>query len=485
MRTVEVQDAYNQLYWGGEWRDSSGSESISVLSPIDEAPVAQVTEAAYADVDAAVGAARAALRSPAWADLTVEARAALLTRFADELERTSQSRAALTTLQNGMPIGVANWAEGEGVVTLLRYYISLGRSTPLEERRPRQDGMGTTVVRREPVGVVAAIVPWNFPQVLTMFKVAPALVAGCSVVIKPSPETLLDAFELAAAAHRAGLPPGVLNIVPGGPDVGAYLVSHPGVDKVCFTGSTATGRRISEACGRLLRPVTLELGGKSAAIVLDDADLATVVAGLATSSLLNNGQTCFLSTRILAPRQRHDEVLEAVATLASELVVGDPFDPATQVGPVVSKRQRERVELYIQLGKESGATLAAGGGRPDIDKGWFVQPTVFGNVSNDSRIAQEEIFGPVLSVIPYRDIDDAVSIANNSEYGLGGTIWTSDVDKGIELARRVESGTVGVNFYNLDYSAPFGGIKASGLGRELGPEGLAAFFQLKSIFLAE
>ena len=480
-----MHSSYNQLYWGGAWRDSSGGESITVFSPIDEAPVAQVTEASFADVDAAVSAARAAMRSPAWGGLTIEARADLLDGFADELEKTSEQRAALTTLQNGMPIGVANWAEGDGVVNLLRYYVSLSRNTPLEEQRPRQDGMGTTVVRREPVGVVGAIVPWNFPQVLTMFKVAPALAAGCSVVIKPSPETLLDAFELAAAADRCGLPPGVLNIVPGGSDIGAYLVSHAEVDKVCFTGSTATGRRISEVCGRLLRPVTLELGGKSAAIVLDDADLTNVAEGLATSSLLNNGQTCFLSTRILAPRGRHDEVLDAVAALASGLTVGNPFDPATQVGPVVSQRQRERVEHYIQLGKESGATLAAGGARPDIEKGWFVQPTVFGGVSNDARIAQEEIFGPVLSVIPYRDVDDAVSIANNSEYGLGGTIWTSDVEKGIDIARRVESGTVGVNFYNLDYGAPFGGIKASGLGRELGPEGLASFFRVKSIFLAE
>ena len=247
----------------------------------------------------------------------------------------------------------------------------------------------------------------------------------------------------------------------------------------------ATGRKIGEVCGQLLRPVTLELGGKSAAIVLDDADVTTVVQGLATSSLLNNGQCCFLSTRILAPQARHDEVVDALAALAGGLTVGDPFDADTDVGPLVSQRQRERVESYIQLGKDSGATLAAGGGRPDRDKGWFVQPTVFGGVGNDMRIAREEIFGPVLAVIPYRDVDDAVALANDSEYGLGGTIWTSDVEKGVDVARRVESGTVGVNFYNPDYGAPFGGIKSSGLGRELGPEGLASFFQLKSIFLAE
>ncbi|MGQ4618931.1 aldehyde dehydrogenase family protein [Nocardia sp. R7R-8] len=474
----------NQLYFGGAWHAASGRRSTDVVSPIDERTIATVTFAAPADVDGAVSAARIALRSPDWAGISPEERLDLLARLADELEKTSAQRAVVTTIQNGMPIGVSNWAEGEGVVGLLRYYIALGRETPLEQRRPRADGTGTTVVRRDPIGVVAAVVPWNAPQFLTMTKLAPALVAGCAIVIKPSPETSLDAFELAAAADRAGLPAGVLNVVTGDAEVGEYLVSHPGVDKVAFTGSTAAGRKISEICGRLMRPVSLELGGKSAAIVLDDADLAQTMAGLATSSLLSNGQICFLSTRILVPHTRHDEMLEAVAALAAGLTIGDPLDPATGVGPVVSARQRDRIEAYIQLGKDSEAVLATGGKRPDIEKGWFVAPTVFGNVSNDSRIAREEIFGPVLAVIPYRDVDEAVAIANDSEYGLGGTIWTSDGDKGLDIARRVESGTVGVNFYNLDYGAPFGGIKASGLGRELGPEGLAAYHQLKSIFLA-
>lgn len=479
-----MKHVYEHLYLGGEWRKSGSGQTITVVSPIDEQPVGTAPMADTSDVDIAVSSAKVALRSPAWAGLVPSDRADLLDRFADELEKTSADRAAMTTIQNGAPIAFSRWAEGDGVVGLLRYYTALARSTPLEERRPRVDGMGTTIVRREPVGVVAAIVPWNAPQFLTMTKIAPALAAGCTVVIKPSPETPLDAFELAAAADRAGLPAGVLNIVPGGADIGEYLVAHRGVDKVAFTGSTAAGRKISEACGRLMRPVTLELGGKSAAIVLDDADLASTVEGLTTSSLINNGQVCFLSTRILVPQTRHDEVVEAVAGLASGMTVGDPFDPDIHVGPLVSQRQRERVESYIALGKESGATLAAGGGRPEQNKGWFVQPTVFGGVSNDARIAREEIFGPVLSVIPYRDLDEAVAIANDSEYGLGGTIWTTDVDKGVDLARRVESGTVGVNFYNLDYGSPFGGVKASGFGRELGPEGLASYFQLKSIFLA-
>lgn len=341
-------------------------------------------------------------------------------------------------------------------------------------------------MRREPIGVVAAIIPWNFPQSLTMFKVAPALAAGCTVVVKPAPETVLDAYQLADAAQEAGLPPGVLNIVTGGREIGSYLVAHPGVNKVAFTGSTAAGRAIGETCGRLLRPVTLELGGKSAAIVLDDADLVEVARGLSWASLLNNGQTCYLSSRILAPRSRYRETVDAVANLASSLTVGDPADPATRVGPLVSERQRRSVETYIETGKREGATVAAGGGRPShLDRGWFVEPTVFADLDNSATVARQEIFGPVLTVLPYDDLDDAVAIANDSDYGLGGTIWTADPDKGLELARRIETGSIGVNFFDLDIldiGAPFGGVKASGLGRELGPEGLNAYVGLKSIY---
>ena len=475
---------HDSLYIGGEWVPASSGETITTVSPIDESVIGSSPLASTADVDRAVNAASDALKNPAWSNLSPDARADILDRFADELEKTSAERATLTSLQNGAPIAFSHWAEGSGVVDLLRYYIELGRKTELEERRPRVDGMGTTIVRREPVGVIAAIVPWNAPQFLTMTKVAPALVAGCTMVIKPAPETTLDAFELASAADRAGLPAGVINIVTGGPEIGEHLVTHPGVNKVAFTGSTTAGRRIAQLCGGLMRPVSLELGGKSAAIVLDDADLATTVQGLALASLINNGQVCFLSTRILAPESRHSEVVEAVGALANSLKVGDPFDESVHVGPVVSRRQQQRIEGYIQLGKDSGATVAAGGDFMTDTKGYYVQPTVFGGVSNNSRIAREEIFGPVLTVIPYTDLDQAVALANDSEYGLGGTVWTSDPEKGVDVARRVESGTVGVNFYNLDYGSPFGGVKGSGLGRELGPEGLAAYFQLKSIFTA-
>jgi acyl-CoA reductase-like NAD-dependent aldehyde dehydrogenase len=332
--------------------------------------------------------------------------------------------------------------------------------------------------------VVGAIVPWNVPQAITFLKVAPALAAGCTVVLKPSPETVLDAFLMAEAALAAGLPAGVLNIVPGGRELGAYLVSHPRVDKVSFTGSTVAGRAIAEICGRLLRPVTLELGGKSAAIVLDDADLVSNMESFFGATLLNNGQICWLGTRILAPQSRYREVVDTITGLAGSLQIGEALDPTTQIGPLASARQRDRVESYIAKGNAEGARLTVGGGRPEqLDKGWFVQPTVFADVDNRFTIAQEEIFGPVLSVIPYRDEDEAVAIANDSDYGLGGSVWTADPDRGTALARRVRSGTLGINAYLNDPTVPFGGIKASGMGREMGPEGLTGYQQLKTIYL--
>jgi aldehyde dehydrogenase (NAD+) len=338
-------------------------------------------------------------------------------------------------------------------------------------------------VRREPVGVVAAIVPWNYPQALAAFKLAPALAAGCTVVLKAAPETALDALVFAEAARECGMPPGVLNVVPGGVEAGKHLVSHPGVDKVSFTGSTVAGRIIAEVCGRLLRPVTLELGGKSAAIILDDADLDATLRGLRSVSFVNNGQTCYLGSRILAPRSRYAEVIDALVTLVDGFTVGDPLDGATDIGPVVTARQRDRVLGYIEAGNDSGARLVAGGGIPkDQPRGWFVSPTVFADVDNSDRIAQEEIFGPVLAVIAYDDDADAIALANDSQFGLAGTVWSTDTDRATDVARAVKTGTIGVNGYQLDMGAPFGGVKASGLGRELGPEGLEEFFDLKSIY---
>jgi aldehyde dehydrogenase (NAD+) len=337
-------------------------------------------------------------------------------------------------------------------------------------------------VRREPVGVVAAVVPWNVPQFVIMTKLAPALIAGCTLVIKPAPETPLDSYLLAEMIQEAGIPAGVVNIVAAGRETGEYLISHPGVDKVAFTGSTAAGRRIAAICGEQLKRCSLELGGKSAAIILDDCDLPSAMGMLSIAALLNNGQACVAQTRILASRSRYDEVVQAVAEMTVSQIVGDPADPMTGIGPMVAKRQQDRVEGYIKIGLEEGAKPVVGGLERPFDRGWYVAPTVFANATNDMRIAREEIFGPVLTVIPYEDEADAVRIANDSEYGLSGTVWTTDTEHGMDVARQVRAGTYGVNMMNtMEPATPFGGYKASGLGRELGPEGLSAYLEYKSI----
>jgi geranial dehydrogenase len=318
-----------------------------------------------------------------------------------------------------------------------------------------------------------------------MSKIAPALAAGCSVVVKPSPPaTVLDWFIVAEAVEAAGIPPGVINWVPGGPDVGAYLVAHPRVDKVAFTGSTAAGRSIATVCAGLLRPVTLELGGKSAAILLDDVDMDAIMPNLQFITFMNNGQTCVTCSRILAPAGRYDEVVDALAARVSALRVGDPLDPNTEIGPMATAAHRDRVERYVEKGRGE-ARLVAGGGRPKgIDKGWFVEPTVFAYMTNDATIAQEEIFGPVLSVIPYDDEADAVRIANDSVYGLGGTVFSADTERAKNIARQVHTGTIGINGYPVAIGSPFGGVKDSGSGREFGPEAMNGYLNLKSMYIA-
>jgi acyl-CoA reductase-like NAD-dependent aldehyde dehydrogenase len=473
---------HQSLFIDGTWAKPASSKRIEVINPTSEEIIGSVPEGSEADIDAAVRAARRAFESGAWATHTPAERGAALLRFADAIERRASRLAQSVSMQNGMPIAVADQLESGYGVGVLRYYAALAGGLQPEESRPSPLG-STTLVRRDPIGVVGAIVPWNFPVVLSVMKFGPALAAGCTVVIKPSPGTVLDCFILAEAAQEAQLPPGVINWIPGGRALGAYLVSHPGIDKVAFTGSTAAGKAIAQACGSLLRPVSLELGGKSAAIILEDAKVESVLAGLPMASLLNNGQACFSCTRILAPNGRYQEFVDAIAGLAASLTVGDPLDRATHVGPMASAAHRDRVESYIDRGK-SEAKLVAGGGRPkDQKRGWFVEPTVFAEVANSAVIAREEIFGPVLSIIRYVDEDDAVKIANDSEYGLGGTVWSADSAHATRVARRIASGTVGVNGYLPDLNAPFGGIKASGLGREMGPESLAAYQQLKSIYL--
>ncbi len=431
------------------------------------------------DIDDAVAVARSAL--PEWRASSPDHRARILLAMADALKTRAQATSELVSRENGMPISLSRGANGAFPALLLKYYAKLITEVPVEEIRPSV--IGHTIVRREAVGVVAAVIPWNYPQALAAMKIAPALAAGCTVVLKASPETALDALVFAEAAVDAGLPSGVLNIVSGGPATGAYLVAHPGIDKVAFTGSTATGRVVAEICGRLMRPVTLELGGKSAAIILDDADLDATMRGLRTASFVNNGQTCHLSSRILAPRSRYDEIVDAVAALADSMAVGDPLNPSTEIGPMVSSRQRERVLSYISLGKDGNARLVAGGSVPkDQPRGWFVSPTVFADVNNADRLAREEIFGPVLTISAYDTDDEAIALANDSEFGLAGTVWSTDTDRATNVARAVHTGSIGVNDYALDMRAPFGGVKGSGLGRELGPEGLEAYRTLKSIY---
>jgi aldehyde dehydrogenase (NAD+) len=477
--------SYDSLFIGGEWVRPSSSATIEVISASTEENIGSVPEAAEADVDAAVAAARRAFDDPAgWSQWEPAERAAALERLAGELDARAEEMARRVSAQNGMPISISPLLEGGFPAIVLRYMAGVLKDASFEEERPGFLG-GTNIVRREPIGVVGAIVPWNYPQTLGAFKYGAALAAGCTVVMKPSPETVLDGFLLAEAIEAAGLPAGVINIVPGGRELGAYLVEHRDVDKVAFTGSTAAGRRVAEACGRLLRPVTLELGGKSAAIILEDADLDLSKIGndLFAATLVNNGQTCYLGTRVLAPRSRYAEVVDTLAAFASSLAVGDALDPATQIGPMASQRHRDRVEGYIAKGASDGARVVTGGGRPaGLDRGWFVEPTVFAEVDNAATIAQEEIFGPVLSVIAYSDEDDAVRIANDSDYGLGGSVWTADPERGKAVARRVRTGTIGINRYLPDPGAPFGGVKASGIGRELGPGAVAAYQQLKSIY---
>jgi acyl-CoA reductase-like NAD-dependent aldehyde dehydrogenase len=466
----------------GGWMAPSTSKRFTIINATSEEPIGTVPEAAEADVDRAVAATRRALDHSDWSTRPPSDRGAAMVRFADALEKRGADLANTVTLQNGMPITLSEGLEAQFGTGMLRYYADLAASTQAEEQRPSQMGL-ETLVNRGPMGVCAAIVPWNFPVLLAISKIGPALAAGCAVVVKPSPNTVLDSYIIAEAAEEAELPAGVINWIAADREVGAYLVSHPGVDKVSFTGSTAAGRSVGKACAELLRPVTLELGGKSAAIILDDVDLDAIWPGLQFITLMNNGQACVAGSRVLAPVSRYREVVEALAERVSALKVGDPLERTTEVGPMATSEHRDKVEGYIAKGKSEGR-LVAGGGRPrGIGRGWFVEPTVFADVDNSATIAQEEIFGPVLAVIPYEDDADAIRIANDSIYGLGGSVFSSDPDRAKDIARRVNTGTIGINGYPVAIGSPFGGVKASGIGREFGPEALGAYQQPKSIYV--
>ncbi len=473
----------DRLFIGGQWVAPAGAGTIDVIAPYSEEVVGRVPDGTPADMDQAVSAARRAFDEGDWPQLPLSERAEFLGRLATLYGQRLADMAHTITVEMGSPTSFSQLVQAPMPWMLLQYYAGLGQTTDLEERRTGV--LGDVLVRREPVGVVAAIVPWNVPQAVTMQKLAPALLAGCTVILKPAEETPLDAVLLSELVEEAGFPPGVLNVVPAGRQVGEYLVTHPGVEKVSFTGSTAAGRRVASLCGERLKRCSLELGGKSAAIILDDADLETAVGALRFASFMNGGQACVAHSRILVSRRRHDEVVDALTDMIRSLRVGDPFDPETEIGPLAASRQRDRVEGYIRSGCEEGAKAVIGGGRPQgLERGWYVEPTLFTGVDNGMRIAREEIFGPVVAVIPYEDEAQAVAIANDSDYGLAGSVYTSDVERGLDVARRVRTGTYAINQYMIDFAAPYGGFKASGLGRENGPEGLNAFLEDKAIVVS-
>ena len=481
MREVE------RLLIGGGWAAPHSTATIDVVEAHTEQALARAPDADARDVDAAVRAARTAFDEGGWPTVPLEERIAAVERIAAGMEARSEELARTITSETGCTLGFSKLGQVASPIETMRAFVDLARTYPWEERRAGR--YLPFLLRREAVGVVGAVVAWNVPQVLIATKLAPALLAGCPIVVKAAPEASLDAVVLAEVVEAAELPPGVVSILTGGVEAGRALVGHPGVDKVAFTGSAAAGREIAATCGQQLKRVGLELGGKSATIVLPDADLAVLAAGLRFTSFMNNGQACAAQTRVLAPRSRYAEVVDAVAGVAAGLVVGDPFVKGTAIGPVASARQRERVRGYIELGVAEGARLVTGGAAPPpgLDTGWFVQPTVFADVDNAMRVAREEIFGPVLVVIPYDDAvgpdgtDDAVRIANDSEYGLAGSVWTTDPERGVAVARRIRTGTFGINGYAPDPTMPFGGYKDSGIGREWGEAGLDEYTELKAI----
>ncbi|MFB7327487.1 aldehyde dehydrogenase [Streptomyces sp. NPDC056190] len=476
---------FDKLLVGGAWTAPATSDVLEVRSPHDQSLVGVVPEASFADVDRAVAAAREAFDHGPWPRLAPEERRRVVARFNELHAARAGELAALITSENGSPIWFTGWLQ-RSLKDFNDDFLDVAAGFDWESELPGRDGH-RTVVRRAPVGVVAAVIPWNAPHQSALVKLVPALLAGCTVILKPSPETAVDGLRLAELLAEAGFPEGVISVLPADREVSEYLIAHTGVDKIAFTGSTAAGRRIAAIAGERFKRVSLELGGKSASIVLPDADVARAAAALKSLSLGNNGEACVAHTRILAPRSRYDEVVEAIAAMMRGVTVGDPMDPDTWIGPMVKQAQQQRVQSCIEAGIAEGARLVLGGpGAPDIpglEKGFYVRPTLFADVANTMRIAQEEIFGPVLAVIPYDTEDEAVAIANDSDYGLDGGVWTADPEHGLEVARRIRTGTFGVNGASRDMRAPFGGFKASGLGREFGPAGLSAYMEYQSIAL--
>jgi betaine-aldehyde dehydrogenase len=479
---ITLPERIDRIFIGGRWVTPSSGDRTVATSPTTERALASVANAAVADVDRAVAEARRAFETSGWATSRAEDRAAALRPLARGLTARARELAELISLEMGCPLDYSLSRQVPGAAMMVDYFADLAASTAWEQRRPGI--VGDSLVVREPVGVVAAVVPWNTPFLSIMVKLVPALVAGCAVVVKAPPEIALCASEVASLLEDCDLPAGLVSVLVADREVSEHLVSHPEVDKVAFTGSTEAGKRILEICARSMRRATMELGGKSAAIVLDDADVDSTAAGLVAGGMSINGQMCTAQQRVLVPRNLRKVLRDAVCDRVTALVVGDPLDERTGIGPLVASRQRDRVEALFDTARKEGATTLRGGGRPaGLDRGWFVEPTVFDDVTPAMTIANVEVFGPVLCLMAYDDVDEAVTIANATAYGLAGAVWTGDGDRGIAVARRIRTGTCGVNRYGVDFGAPFGGFKQSGLGRELGPEGLDAFVEYKTIAL--
>jgi aldehyde dehydrogenase (NAD+) len=474
----------DRFFIDGSWAAPSSTAKIDVFNSGTEELFARVAEAQAADVDRAVAAARSAFDRGPWPRMRHAERAQYLRAIASELDKRTDDLAQIWTTESGVIHGIAKGGS-MGLGGVYRYYADLADTFPFEEERKPGLGSGNVgLIVREPVGVVTAIIPWNAPASLIAYKCAPALLAGCTVILKSSPEAPGAGYVLAEACEAVGLPAGVLNVLTANREVSELLVRHPDVDKVTFTGSTAAGRKIGAICGERIARCTLELGGKSAAVILDDFDIGRAAATISGYAGFLTGQVCSSLTRIVVTKQRHDALVDALSASFSQVKIGDPFDPTTGMGPLAMSRQRDRVEGYIAKGKAEGAKLATGGKRPKhLPRGYFIEPTVFGNVDNHSTIAREEIFGPVLSVIAADSEANAVEIANDSIYGLNASVFTNDIERAYSTARELRSGTVGHNSFRTDFNIAFGGFKQSGMGREGGVEGLYPFLETKTVLL--